>query len=325
MAIKTVCVLGGGGFVGHHLVTLLATRGFRVRVPARRREDAKDLLVLPGVEVIEADIHDPATLRSLLDGMEAVVNLVGILHETTPGDAESDKTRRGSFRQAHVELPRKVIAACREAGIGRLLHMSALGADTRSPSAYQRSKAEGESLVLQAGDNTLAVTVFRPSVIFGPGDSFLSLFAGLLRFAPAIPLAGAAARFQPIYVADVARAFADALDKPETYGQAYNLCGPRVYTLEELVQLTAKTLGMCRLVLPLGQGASLMFARLMELKPGAKIMTRDNHYAMLTDNVCAEGYPALFGKPTPLESVIGYLRAAHPRGHYHGFRRGAGR
>jgi uncharacterized protein YbjT (DUF2867 family) len=325
MAIKTVCVLGGGGFVGHHLVTLLASRGFRVRVPARRREDAKDLLVLPGVEVVEADIHDPAALRSLLGGMEAAVNLVGILHETTPGDAESDKTRRGSFRQAHVELPRKVIAACREAGVGRLLHMSALGADARSPSAYQRSKAEGESLALQAADDRLAVTVFRPSVIFGPGDSFLTLFADLLRFAPAIPLAGAAARFQPIYVADVARAFADALDKPETFGQAYNLCGPRVYTLEELVRLTAKTLGMCRFVLPLGQGASLLFARLMELKPGAKIMTRDNHYAMLTDNVCAEGYPALFGKPTPLEGVIGYLRSAHPRGHYHGFRRGAGR
>jgi uncharacterized protein YbjT (DUF2867 family) len=143
------------------------------------------------------------------------------------------------------------------------------------------------------------VTVFRPSVIFGPGDSFLTLFADLLRFAPAVPLAGAAARFQPIYVADVARAFADALDKPETFGQAYNLCGPRVYTLEELVRLTAKTLGMCRFVLPLGQGASLLFARLMELKPGAKIMTRDNHYAMLTDNVCAEGIPPCSASPRP--------------------------
>lgn len=323
MTTHSVCVLGGGGFVGHHLVALLAARGCKVRVPARRREDAKALIVLPGVEVIETDIHDPANLDRLLAGMDAVVNLVGILHETAPAHGNPDKARRGSFHHAHVELPNKVLQACRATGVKRLLHMSALGADPASRSAYQRSKAEGEALVLKADD--LDMTVFRPSVIFGPGDSFLTMFGDLMKLAPVIPLAGASARFQPVFVADVARTFADALDKPETFGQAYNLCGPRVYTLEQLVKLTAKALGLCRVVVPLGAGPSYAFARLMELKPGQKIMTRDNHYAMQVDNVCPEGFPALFGQPAALESVIGYLREAHPRRHYHGFRTRAGR
>ncbi|MBM4180615.1 MAG: complex I NDUFA9 subunit family protein [Betaproteobacteria bacterium] len=325
MPMQTLCVLGGGGFIGHHLVSLLAARGYRVRVPARRREDAKALLVLPGVEVIETDIHDETCLRELLGGVDAAVNLVGILHETARGDADTPKARRGSFRQAHVELPRKVVAACRECGVPRLLHMSALGADPTSASAYQRSKAEGEAVVLGAAQAGLAVTVFRPSVVFGPGDSFLALFADLLKLAPVVPLAGAHARFQPVYVGDVARAFADALERPETFGQAYNLCGPRVYSLAELVRLTAQTLGMTRLVLPLGDGASYLFARVMELKPGAKIMTRDNYHAMRTDNVCPQGFPALFGAPTPLESVIGYLREDDPRRQYCAFRARAGR
>jgi NADH dehydrogenase len=272
---------------------------------------------------METDIHDPANLQSLFTGVDAVINLVGILHETAAGDADSQKARRGSFHHAHVALPNKVVQACRAAGVKRLLHMSALGADSTSRSAYQRSKAEGEALVLKAAD--LDVTVFRPSVIFGSGDSFLTMFAQLLKLAPVVPLAGASSRFQPVFVGDVARAFADALDKSETFGQAYNLCGPKVYTLAELVQLTARALGMTRFVLPLGNTTSYWFARAMELKPGDKIMTRDNHYAMLTDNVCPAGFPALFGQPTALESVIGYLKEAHPRWHYHGFRGKAGR
>ena len=325
MPIQSLCVFGGGGFVGHHLVSLLATRGYRVRIPARRREDAKDLAILPGVEVVEADIHDPGALASLLAGVDAAVNLVGILHETASGDADTPGTRRGGFRQAHVALPGKIVVACRQAGVGRLLHMSALGADPGSPSAYQRSKAEGETLALKADGPDLAVTVFRPSVIFGPGDSFLSLFAQLLKFAPVVPLAGGHARFQPVFVGDVARAFADALENPQTHSQAYNLCGPRVYTLAELVRLTARTLDMNRLVIPLGDGASYVFARLMELKPGTKIMTRDNYHAMRTDNVCQAGFPALFGMPAALESQVGYLREAHPRRHYMHFRTRAGR
>lgn len=313
MTLNNICVLGGGGFVGSHLVPLLAARGLRVRVPTRHRERCKHLLVLPGVEVVETSLHDPARLRELFEGMDAVINLVGILHERRPGD----------FQRAHVDLPREVIAACAASGVRRLLHMSALGAEADSRSRYQQSKSAGEALVLAASN--LDTTVFRPSVIFGPGDSFLSLFADLLRLAPVVPLAGAGARFQPVFVGDVARAFADALENRDTFGHRYDLCGPGIHTLAELVRLTASTLGLCRVVLPLGEAPSYWFARLMELKPGDKIMTRDNHYAMLRDNVCPGDCPHPFGAPTPLESVIGYLKEDGPRRGYTAFRAHAGR
>ncbi len=297
-----ICVIGGGGFVGHHLVSLLAARGCKVWVPTRRRQRIIDLAVLPTVEVMEADVHDPAALRELFRDMDAVINLVGILHGTP-----------AEFERAHVELPRKIAQACTEAGVGRLLHMSALGADSASRSRYQQTKAKGEAEVMAIGRATgLAVTAFRPSVIFGPGDSFLTLFADVLKLAPVVPLAGANARFQPVYVGDVARAFAIALDEPATHGQVYSLCGPGVYTLADLVRLTARTLGLKRWIIPLDRSQSYLFARLMELKPGKKLMTRDNYYAMHIDNVCPEGFPPLFGQPTALEAVIGYLKGTGP-------------
>lgn len=313
MTLQNICVLGGAGFVGSHLTALLATRGFRVRVAARRREQGKHLLPLPGVEVVETDIHDPASLRDLFKGMDAVINLVGILHERKSGD----------FERAHVTLPDKVVTACAAAGARRLLHMSALGAEPDSRSRYQQSKSAGEARVLAVTD--LDVTVFRPSVIFGPGDSFLTLFADLLRLAPVLPLANADARFQPVFVGDVARAFADALERPDTVGQRYDLCGPGIYTLAELVRLAGASLGLHRRVLPLNETTSYWFARLLELKPGAKIMTRDNHYAMQRDNVCPSDCGQPFGAPTPLESVIGYLIEADPRRGYTAFRTHAGR
>jgi uncharacterized protein YbjT (DUF2867 family) len=302
MKHEKICVIGGGGFVGHHLVSQLAARGCKVWVPTRRRQRIIDLAVLPTVEVMEADVHDPAALRELFRDMDAVINLVGILHGTP-----------GEFERAHVELPRKIAQACNEAGVGRLLHMSALGADSASRSRYQQTKAKGEAEVMAIGRATgLAVTAFRPSVIFGPGDSFLTLFADLLKLAPVVPLAGANARFQPVYVGDVARAFAIALDEPATHDQVYSLCGPGVYTLADLVRLTARTLGLKRWIIPLDRSQSYLFARLMELKPGKKLMTRDNFYAMQIDNVCPEGFPPLFGQPTALEAVIDYLKGTGP-------------
>lgn len=301
-----ICVIGGGGFVGHHLVSLLASRGCRMWVPTRRRSRIIDLTVLPTVEVVEADVHDPAALRQLFRGMDAVINLVGILHGTP-----------AEFERAHVELPRKIVQACSETNVGRLLHMSALGADAASRSVYQQTKAKGEAEVMAIGRASgVAVTAFRPSVIFGPGDSFLSLFADLLKLAPVVPLAGAAARFQPVYVGDVARAFAQALDDTSTHDRVYNLCGPTVYTLADLLRLTARTLGLKRWIIPLDQTQSYLFARLMELKPGRKLMTRDNYYAMQTDNVCPEGFPTLFGQPTALEAVIDYLHGSGPHRGY---------
>jgi NADH dehydrogenase len=315
MPYRKICILGGSGFVGRQLAARLAAQGYRITVPTRRRERARELLVLPTVEVVEADIHDPAVLAHLFAGHAAVINLVGILHGS-----------HKDFVRAHVKLPHKVMDACRAAGVKRLLHMSALGADPDAKSFYQHSKGEGERLVREPGrEHDLEVTVFRPSVIFGPGDSFLNLFADLLRLAPVVPLANAGARFQPVHVADVARAFADSLWAAETFGQAYNLCGPSAYSLAELVALVARTLGLRRRILPLGPQASLLFAWLMEFKPGRKLMTRDNHYAMQTDNVCAEGFPARFGPPAPLEISLGYLRRDGPRDAYDRFRSAAGR
>ncbi|HRH80592.1 MAG TPA: complex I NDUFA9 subunit family protein [Thiobacillaceae bacterium] len=311
---ESVCVIGGGGFVGRHLISRLAAQGRQVRVASRRREGAKHLLVLPGVRVDELDVHDETVLTDWAAGADAVVNLAGILHGTPQ-----------VFEKVHVELPAKLVAACRRQGVGRLLHMSALGADPEARSVYQQSKGRGEELVREAGLNDLATTIFRPSVIFGPGDSFLNLFAGLLKLAPVVPLAGASAHFQPVFVGDVARAFADSLDDPGCFGQTYNLCGPRVYTLAQLVRMAGRAVGRAPGVIPLNETLSFWFAAAMELKPGRKIMTRDNHYSMLTDNFCPDGFPARFGSATGLESVIGYLNEENPRTGYDLFRRRARR
>ncbi len=310
MPHRNICVLGGGGFLGRHLIHRLIERGCKVRVPTRRRERVKDLLVLPNVEVIEADIHDPAELEKVLDGMDAAINLVGILHGS-----------RKDFVRAHVKLPHKLLEACRHRGVPRLVQVSALGADPASASFYQHSKGEGERLLMEPGRrHDIDITLFRPSVIFGPGDSFLNLFARLLRLAPVVPLANAGARFQPVYVGDVARAIDQCIDAPDTYGQTYSLCGPKVYTLAELVGLVARTLGLRRTILGLGDRASYLFAWLMEFKPGPKLMTRDNHHAMKVDNVCPEGWPEHFGAATALETVIDYLVEEDPRRRYDGFR-----
>ena len=323
MAIDTVCILGGSGFVGRVLVNQLVSRGKRVRVLTRRREQAKALILLPTVEVAEADVHDEQELQRQFAGMDAVINLVGILHETTRGRQDRPAARRGDFHQMHVELPRKVVHACGGAGVPRLLHMSALGADPLSRSAYQRSKGIGEALVREAAmphlddpnwylngpkfvhGQGLAITVFRPSVIFGRGDSFLNLFARLVRLFPVLPLANPGARFQPIYVEDVARAYADSLENSATHGQTYDLCGPGIYTLEELVRLVAQSLHRHPRILRLGPRLSYLQAWAMEFKPGRPLMTRDNYYAMLKDNVCQSG-PALPFKvrPIALEAVL---------------------
>lgn len=314
MSLDTVCVIGGGGFVGHHLVSQLAAQGKRVRVPSRRPDRVKDLLVLPTVRVDEVDVHDEGALADWMQGADAAINLVGILH----GDAQA-------FQRAHAELPARVARVCRQQGVRRLLHMSALGADGDSRSLYQQSKARGEQAVRQEAGDEVAFTIFRPSVIYGPGDSFLNLFAGLVQMAPVVPLAGADARFQPVYVGDVARAFAQSLEDERCHGQTYSLCGPKVYTLEELVRMAAAAVGRSPLVVPLNEGLSYLFAAAMELKPGRKLMTRDNHYAMLTDNVCPEGFPPLFGEPAALEAMLGYLTEAGPRSRFDFFRCHAGR
>lgn len=298
MLPHTIAILGGSGFVGSHLCARLARDGHSLRVLTRHRERHRDLLVLPTVEVREGNPHDPAVLSELFSGCDVVINLVGILNEK-PHDGSG-------FQRAHVELPRKIIEACRAGGIRRLLHMSALGADAEhGASHYQRSKGRGEDLVLAATD--LDVTTFRPSVIFGPGDSFLRRFAGLLRMTPLVfPLACPTARFQTVYVGDVVECYARAIDDPRTYGHSYALCGPRVYTFLELVRYTAEVTGTPRRILPLPDWLSRLQAEIFEWLPG-KPFSRDNYLSTKHDNVCPEPFPALFGiTPTPLETVAPY-------------------
>lgn len=316
MEIRNVCVLGGSGFVGRHIVHMLSEGGYGIRVLTRRFDSAKHLLVLPGVTLTAANVHDEGELRRQFAGMDAVINLVGILHEDKPGD----------FHKAHVELPRKVVAACRAAGVRRLLHMSALGGDPAGLSQYQRTKGQGERLVLEAHGEDLKVTVFRPSVIFGPQDTFLNMFARLLRWIPVFPLGSPDTRVQTIYVEDVARAYAESLTNPATFGQRYELCGPRAYTLRELVQFVARTCGYHCLIVPLNDRLSYLQAWLFEKLP-MQLLTRDNYRTLKTDNVCTGEFPAVFGfKPTALEAVATeYLAGDGPRAQYRGFRGKAGR
>ena len=280
-------ILGGAGFLGRHLAAELARRSVEVTVPSRRRERAKHLIVLPTVDVVEADVNAPGVLERLAKGRDAVINLVGILH--------------GNFERAHVELPRAIVAACRASGVPRLLHVSALGAAPGAPSEYLRSKARGEEVVLGAAG--LDVTVFRPSVVFGPEDRFLNTFASLARYLPVLALACPHARFQPVYVGDVARAMAQALEEPEARGKRYELCGPREYTLKALVEYACAATGRHRLVLGLPPSLSYLQARLLEWSPGP-LMTRDNYYSMQVPNVCAQDCTLPFGlAPTALEAV----------------------
>ncbi len=339
MSFEKICVLGGAGFVGTALVSELAARGKQVKVLTRRREHAKPLILLPSVEVVEADVHDERVLAREFRGCDAVINLVGILHETVKGREDKPQARRGDFQENHVELPRKVISACAETGIARLLHMSALGAEPTSLSAYQRSKGVGEALVREAGwapvanpgtlggakltaRRNMQVTIFRPSVIFGPGNSFLNLFARLLKRLPVVPLACPHARFQPVYVGDVAKAYADSLDDLETFGQTFDLCGPGEYTLLELMQFLQKVLQGGGKLIPLPDQLSYLNAWLLELKPGAKLMTRDNYYAMQTPNVCGDEHPSPPDwQPQALEALApAWLTGAAARGHYDNFR-----
>lgn len=295
--MKRICILGGRGFVGQSLCRLLAGQDWLVRVPTRGQTRAHDpLRMLPGVETLQCDIHDPATLEELFRNCDVVINLVGILNE---------KASDGSgFRHAHVELTRKVIFACQNQGVTRLLHMSALHADAEhGPSHYLRSKGEAEQLVVAAAQHGLQATRFCPSIIFGPGDSFFNRFAALLRFAPVFPLACPGARFAPVYVEDVAHAFMRSINDEGTFNQAFNLCGPKSYTLKELVSYTARCCGYRRLIIGLNDPLSALQARLLGLLPG-KPMSYDNYLSLTVDSVCAEAFPARFGTPTALEEVV---------------------
>ncbi len=297
MSRLRIAVLGGTGFVGHSLCERLVADGHEVRILTRRAERHRDLLVLPTALVVDADVHNPAVLKREFRGLDAVVNLVGILNE-------AGRDGKG-FERVHAELPAKVVQACRQNGVARLLHMSALNASADGPSHYLRSKGHGENIVHEAESASLHVTSFRPSVIFGPGDSFTNRFAALLRQVPFVfPLASANARLQPVLVTDVVKAFVLALDRHATFGQRYNLCGPQAYTLGEIVTYLARLLGLKRRILPLNNRLSRLQAMLLQFVPGQPF-TPDNYRSLQVASICKAPFPSVFGfSPARFDEIV---------------------
>ena len=284
-----VGVLGGTGFVGGHLVPALISEGYRVRVLTRRPHRHREMSTLAEVELVKCNVYDAQDLRRGLTGCFAVINLVGILNES----------HRYGFQLVHVALPSRLVEICKQLEIRHLLHMSALNADSGAPSKYLRSKGEGENKAHATAGGRLRVTSFRPSVIFGPGDSFLNRFAGLAKMAPGVlPLACARARFAPVYVGDVVEAMLKALVDPDLAGKRIELCGPREYTLKGLVERVAEWIHHPVRVIPLPEWASRLEARVLGVLPG-KLFTLDNYRSMKIPSTCREQRPGR----TPLEAI----------------------
>ncbi len=290
--MKKILVLGGSGFVGHHLCKELARLQYRVTVPTRAVSGPRELQSLPSLDFVQADVHDPAALARVVPGHDAVINLVAILHGNSV-----------EFERIHVELVKKVVQVCQDSGVRRLVHVSALGADKDAPSMYQRSKARGEE-VLHASQ--LDWTVLRPSVIFGEGDRFLTLFAQLQRVFPIMPLAGADTLFQPVWVGDVVSAIVQCLQRDDTAKSTFEICGPDRFTLRQLVELAGSVSGHSRPVVGLPTVLAQLQAFVMELAPGQPLMSRDNLDSMKVNNVASgklPGVDALGVTPSALRDI----------------------
>lgn len=313
--LNKVVVLGGSGFVGSALVTKLDAAGYEVTVLTRRRDRAKHLFLLPNVRVVSCDVFDDAALSNALIGAQVVINLIGILNQN----------RRLSFNAAHHQFPNRVANICVQLGIKRLIHMSSLGATLNAPSLYLQSKAAGESALAEYS-HLLNITIFKPSIIFGRQDRFINLFATLIKYCPLILLAKPKAKFQPIWVEDVASCFVASINDVETYGKTYELAGPTVYRFKELLEVIMQTTQRKRPMIGLSDRLSLAQGFLMEWLP-IKLMSRDNVRSMEVDSVSHAPFPPIFNiAPTPLESVIpDYLNNENPRGAYDDFRTAAGR
>lgn len=285
-----ILVLGGSGFVGGYLMERLQRldhQGVEVTVPTRRLASARDLWPLTSVQVVEADVMQEGVLERLLPGHDVVVNLIGRLHG-----------KRADFDALHVELPRRLGAACAASGVRRVIHVSALAAADDAPSRYLRSKAAGEQVLLQAAQlHGLQLTLLRPGIIFGAGGGFLSLFAGLQRLLPLVPLARGSAQFQPVYARDVALAIVRCLQDDATVGQTYELCGPDVWTLRELMRAAGRWAGIRRgrgrPVWPMPSALARLQALLLECLPGTPLISRDNLDSMKVPSVASGQLPGL--------------------------------
>jgi len=274
-----ILLIGGNGFVGRVLAAQLQSRGYSVLLPTRNLASARELRMLPKVHVEDANIHEFDELQNLCSRIKvggAVINLVGVLHDKTA------KPYGKVFRSAHVDLPGNIITAMQMHGLKRYLHMSALGADVQGPSMYQRSKGDGEKVVKSSN---LDWTIFRPSVIFGAQDQFINLFSKLTKLLPVMPLANYQAKFQPVSVDDVATAFSKALQMPQTIHQAYDLVGPTVYTMKEIVEFGARKAKTSCAIIPVPAFVGYLQALAFEFLPGPTLMSRDNIDSMRLPNV----------------------------------------
>ncbi len=293
-----ITLFGGSGFLGHALTAQLTNAGHHVTLVTRDRERVKKLAVIPAVSVAVIDIRDNAALAGVMIGADAVINLVGILHERKSGD----------FLRVHRDLTQRIVSCyadtCGAVFTPRYIHVSALGAGVDAPSRYQRSKGEAENAVRASKTNW---TIFAPSVIFGAGDSFLSMFAGILKLLPPfVPLAmpRAGAQFQPVWVQDVARAITHSLSDPKTFGQRYELGGPNRYSLRQIVKHAGSRLGRNPIVISTPPPFSTLQALALEFIPGGPLMSRDNLASMSVDNVTDAPWPAFAGAaPTAMETI----------------------
>ena len=299
-----VCVLGGSGFVGRAVCAKLAAAGYGIRVPTRHSQAAKRLLVLPGLELRRGDVHDLATLTELLTGCDTVINLIGILNE-------HGHDGRG-FMRAHVELVEKLMVASQQTGVRRIVQMSALKANAdRGPSHYLRTKGLAEKTIAEHAGDEIAYTIFRPSVIFGPEDSFVNRFARLLKVLPVLPMPRLDARFAPVYVEDVAQAVVASLSDWSCNRKTFELCGPDIYSLGELLSFIRRELGLRRAIvglpLPIGQLQAWVAEYLIPGKP----LSLDNLRSLSVASVCTTNGLAHFGIEPHRLAVIAprYLRA----------------
>jgi uncharacterized protein YbjT (DUF2867 family) len=295
MQRRRICILGGTGFVGRQLVRRLFERGHSIVIPTRRRMRHRELLLLPLVELAQGDVHDAEFLQGVLNGADAVINLIGILNEPHFGD--------DGFRRVHTALASSLVKACAAGGPRRILQMSAINADSAAaPSRYLKTKGEAEDLVRSSG---LDYTIFRASVIFGPHDSFINRFADLLRVAPLLPMPRLGALFAPVFVDDVVRAFEVALEDTRTHGRVFELCGPDVVTLRQILEYICATLGLRRAVLELPDALGRIQAAMIEYLVPGKPFTLDNFRSLGAPSVCHDdGLAALGIEATPMSAVV---------------------
>lgn len=315
MSKSTIGLLGGSGFIGSVTANHLVEAGYAVRILTRSRENARGTWLLPDCDVVEVNALDQEQLDDAVAGLGAVVNFVGILNEK--------RDNGEGFHTAHVEITRRLVKACKDADVRHIVQISALNADSFASSYYLRSKGEAEKLLGEENGPRLTTTILRPSVVFGPHDDFVNRFAALIRVAPGVfPLASPDTRFQPVYVGDLAEAIVRVIGDRSAAGQRYDIGGPEVMSLAEIVAYIARLLGRPLKIIPLGASLSALQANILEFVPG-KPFSRDNLRSMKEDSVCQQndGLVELGIEPTPMRAIVpGYLGGGDMRHRYYDYR-----